>query len=177
MGNFKEDVAKVRAIVLDVDGVMTTGEIIVTPDGDFMRKYNVKDGFAMAAAIKKGYHLAVITGGKGNCLNIRCKMLGIEHLYLDTFEKLEALKDFMQKTGMKAEEILYMGDDIPDVAPMMYVGLPVCPSDAASEVLNISRYVSQFKGGEGCVRDIVEQVMRARGDWFTVGEHVDTPSR
>lgn len=167
MGNFKEDIARVRVLVFDVDGVLTDGDIIVTPEGDFLRKYHAKDGFALSLALRKGYKIAIITGGWGQCLTLRLKMLGIEHTYLNCLQKLNALRDLMQKLDAGPDEILYMGDDIPDLEPMMHVGMPVCPSDAASEVIRASRYVSHYKGGEGCVRDVVEQVMRARGDWYT----------
>lgn len=177
MGNFKEDIAKIKVIVMDVDGVMTDGDIILTPDGDFLRKYNAKDGFAMAFALKKGYTLAVITGGRGECLERRFQMLGIKHLYTNCLAKYNALTDLIRKLGVEPEEVMFMGDDIPDVEPMRHVGMPVCPADAVPEVINASRYVSQFKGGEGCVRDVIEQVMRARGDWFQLGEDVDTASR
>lgn len=177
MGNFKEDIARVRALVFDVDGVFTNGEIIVTSEMDFIRKYGAKDGYAISYALKKGYHIGIITGGRGKCLETRFQMLGVEHLYMNCSEKLKALKDFMSKTGVNPEEIVYMGDDIPDVEAMMHIGVPVCPADATFEVINASRYVSQFKGGEGCVRDIVEQVMRARGDWFKIGEEPNVPSR
>lgn len=173
MGNFKEDIARIRAIVLDVDGVLTDGGIQVTPEGDFIRRYNSKDGFVLSYALKKGYQVAIITGGRGNTLKVRFDMLGIKHVYLNCMAKLEALHDLMDKLGLAPEEILYMGDDIPDINPMMHVGMPVCPADAAPEVINISRYVSQFKGGEGCVRDVVEQVLRARGDWYVPGEKIE----
>ncbi len=177
MGNFKEDIARVRVIVLDVDGVMTDGGINVTPEGDFIRKYNSKDGFVLSYALKKGYEVAIITGGRGRSLEVRFEMLRIKHTYLHCIQKGEAMRDLMQKLGAGPEEILYMGDDIPDIEPMRMVGMPVCPADAAPEVIGVSRYVSQFKGGEGCVRDVVEQVLRARGDWYTMGEQVDAASR
>lgn len=178
MGNFKEEIARIRLIVLDVDGVLTRGDISITPEGDFIRAYNAKDGFALSFALRRGYEIAIITGGRGNTLKIRFEMLGIQHVYTNCFAKLEALHDLMQKTGVQREEILYMGDDIPDLEPMSHVGIPVCPADAATEVINASRYVSQFKGGEGCVRDIIEQVMRARGDWYKPGEeHIQIASR
>ena len=170
MGNFKEDIAKVKAIVLDVDGVLTDGDIIVTPEGDFLRKYNAKDGFALAYAIKRGFPVGIITGGRGKCLELRLDMLGIRHKYMNCIDKPSALKDFIEKTGIAAEDILFMGDDIPDIEPMMHVGMPVCPADAVPEIMKISRYVSQFKGGAGCVRDIVEQVLRARGEWIHPGD-------
>ena len=177
MGNFKEDIARVRAFVFDVDGVFTDGGIIVTPEGDFVRKYNAKDGFALSHAIKKGYLTAVITGGRGNCLEARFRMLGIDKLYPGCLDKLNKLKEFMAEHDLKPDEVLFMGDDIPDVEPMTYVGMPVCPADAATEVVRVSRYVSPFKGGEGCIRDVVEQTLRARGDWFSPNDpHADVAS-
>ena len=170
MGNFKEDIARVRVIVLDVDGVMTDGGIIVTPEGEFIRKFHAKDGYALSYAMKRGYHVAIITGGRGRSLTVRFEMLGVEHVYTNCFHKIDALHELMQKLDVQAEEILYMGDYIPDIEPMLHVGMPVCPADAATEVVEVSRYVSQFKGGEWCVRDVVEQVMRARGDWYKPGD-------
>ena len=177
MGNFKEDIARVKAFVFDVDGVFTDGSIIVTPQGDFIRAYNAKDGFAVSYALKKGYKFCIITGGRGECLRVRFNMLGIKDLYLDCFEKLNALKEYMAKEGLSPEEVMYMGDDIPDIEPMIHVGMPVCPHDASSEVVAISRYVSQFPGGHGCIRDVVEQVLRARGDWYAKNEHTSIASR
>lgn len=170
MGNFKEDIAKVRLIVLDVDGVMTDGGITVTPEGEFIRKFHAKDGYALSYALRRGYEIAIITGGRGRSLEVRLNMLGVKHIYSNCMHKIEALHDLMQKVGVTPEEVLYMGDDIPDIEPMQQVGMPVCPADAATEVIEASRYVSQFKGGEGCVRDVVEQVMRARGDWYKPGD-------
>ncbi|MFQ8807212.1 MAG: KdsC family phosphatase [Alistipes indistinctus] len=110
--------------------------------------------------MKRGYHVAIITGGRGRSLTVRFEMLGVEHVCTNCFHKIDALHELMQKLDVQAEEILYMGDDIPDIEPMLHVGMPVCPADAATEVVEVSRYVSQFKGGEGCVRDVVEQVMQ-----------------
>lgn len=177
MGNFKEDIARVKAFVLDVDGVMTDGGIMVLPDGDFARKFNIKDGFAISYAKKKGYVFAIITGGRGKCLELRIEMLGIEHSYVSCLDKLGALNNFLSVTGLAPDEVMYMGDDIPDVDPMMNIGVPVCPADACPEVLNAARYISAYKGGEGCVRDVVEQVLRARGDWFVYGDKPHVPSR
>lgn len=167
MGNFKEDVAKIRAFVFDVDGVFTDGMITVTPENQFVRTYNAKDGFAMKTLTSKGYDVAIISGGRGDSLFNRFRALGVEDIYIDCFDKLPALKEFMQKRGLKPEEVLFMGDDIPDIPPMRYVGLPVCPADAAVDVKRNSRYISGYAGGEGCVRDMIEQVLRARNDWFT----------
>lgn len=165
MGNFKEDIVRVSAFVFDVDGVMTDGGIMPTVDGDFIRRYNAKDGYALAYAIRMGYKVCIITGGRGRTLENRLQMLGIRRYYIDCMDKIAALNEFFAEEGLDPAEVIYMGDDIPDLECMRAVGVPVCPSDAASEVVEASRYVSEFGGGKGAVRDIVEQVLRARGDW------------
>ena len=165
MGNFKEDIARTEAFVFDVDGVMTDGGIIPTLDGDFIRRYNAKDGYALAYAIKTGYKVCIITGGRGRTLENRLRMLGIRHFYIDCMDKITVLREYLANEGLDPQNVIYMGDDIPDLECMREVGIPVCPSDAAAEVIEASRYVSEFRGGEGAVRDIVEQVLRARGDW------------
>ncbi|MFI3265623.1 MAG: HAD hydrolase family protein [Rikenellaceae bacterium] len=172
MGNFKEDIAKIKAFVFDVDGVLTDGGITVTADGDFIRRFCARDGFAISYALKQGYTVAIITGGRGHCLKLRLEVLGIknEHIYMNCYEKLDAMKDLLGKLSLGRDEVIYMGDDIPDVEPMMYLDMSACPSDAAVEVISAARYVSQCKGGEGCGRDIIEQVLRARGDWPTFGQ-------
>ena len=165
MGNFKEDVARVEAIVLDVDGVMTDGGIIPTPDGDFIRRYNAKDGYAVAAAIREGLKICIISGGRGRMLENRLQMLGVSRYYLNCMDKVTAIREFVADYNIDLENVVYMGDDIPDLECMRLVGIPVCPSDAAMEVVEASRYVSEFNGGHGAVRDIIEQVMRAKGVW------------
>ena len=164
MGNFKEDIARCGAFVFDVDGVMTDGGIIPTADGDFIRRYNAKDGYALAYAIKMGYKVCIITGGRGRTLENRLRMLGIRHFYIDCMDKIRALREYLSNEGLDPQDVIYMGDDIPDLECMRAVGIPVCPADAAAEVIEASRYVSEFRGGEGAVRDIIEQVLRARGD-------------
>ena len=165
MGNFKEDIALVEAIVLDVDGVMTDGGIIPTPDGDFIRRYDAKDGYAIASALREGLKVCVISGGRGRMLEKRLTMLGVSRMYLNCMDKVAAIEEFMRDNNLTTEQVLYMGDDIPDLECMRIVGMPVCPSDACMEVVEASRYVSEFCGGHGAVRDIVEQVMRAKGLW------------
>lgn len=165
MGNFKEDIARTEALIFDVDGVMTDGGIIPLADGDFMRKYNAKDGYAIAYAVRMGYKIGIITGGRGESLRRRLNMLGLTKVYMDCMDKIGALREFCTEQEVRPEQVIYMGDDIPDLECMRAVGIPVCPSDAAAEVIEASRYVSEFAGGQGCVRDIVEQVLRARGDW------------
>ena len=175
MGNFKEDIARTEAFVFDVDGVMTDGGIIPTLDGDFIRRYNAKDGYALAYAIKMGYKVCIITGGRGRTLENRLRMLGIRHFYIDCMDKITVLREYLANEGLDPQNVIYMGDDIPDLESMREVGIPGCPSDAAAEVIEASRYVSEFGGGDGAVRDIVEQVLRARGDWAKNSEGV-TPA-
>ncbi|MBO7186251.1 MAG: HAD hydrolase family protein [Alistipes sp.] len=165
MGNFKEDIARVEAFVFDVDGVMTDGGIIPTPDGDFIRRYYAKDGYAMACAIREGYKVCIISGGRGTMLENRLKMLGVTRMYLDCMDKVAAIEEFLRDYNLDRESVIYMGDDIPDLECMRVVGIPVCPADAAMEVIEASRYVSEYDGGRGAVRDIVEQVMRVQGKW------------
>lgn len=163
--NFKELLADVEAIVFDVDGVMTDGGIMPLPDGDFIRKYNAKDGYALAYAVTHGFKIGVISGGFGKTLESRLNRLHIEHKYLGCMDKIAAIDDFIAKSGVKRENIIYMGDDIPDLEVLRYVGIPVAPADACAEVLDSVIYVSEHKGGAGAVRDIIEQVLRVKGLW------------
>ena len=177
MGNFKEDIARTEAFIFDVDGVMTDGGIIPTLDGDFIRRYNAKDGYALGYAVKMGYKVCIITGGRGKTLENRLRMLGINRYYTDCMDKITAMREYFADEGIDPAHAIYMGDDIPDLECMREVGIPVCPADAAAEVIEASRYVSEFRGGEGAVRDIVEQVLRARGDWAKNPEGVTPWSR
>ena len=163
--NFKELLAEVEAIVFDVDGVMTDGGIIPLADGDFIRKYHAKDGYALAYAVKHDFNIGVISGGFGKTLESRLNRLGIKHQYLGCMDKVAAIEDFIAKTNTKRENIIYMGDDIPDLEVLRYVGIPVAPANACSEVLQTAVYISEYKGGEGAVRDIIEQVLRVKGTW------------
>ncbi len=174
MGNFKEDIARIRAFVFDVDGVFTDGGIIPTPDGDFIRKYHAKDGYAVAYALKAGYDICIITGGRGKSLEMRFKLLGVTEFHSNCADKLSVMKEYMERRGLQPEEVMFMGDDIPDLDAMRYSGIPVCPADAAVEILEVARYVSQFKGGEGCIRDVIEQVLRAQDRWAKDSHGVTT---
>ena len=166
MGNFKEDIAKTKAFILDVDGVMTDGGIMPIEGGtDFIRKYNAKDGYAIAYAVRRGYKVCVITGGHGNLLRSRMERLGVTRLYLNCMDKISAMQEFFAEYNVDPATTIYMGDDIPDLECMELVGIPVCPADACSEVIEASRYVSEFCGGRGAVRDIIEQTLRAQDEW------------
>ena len=166
MGNFKEDIAKTKAFILDVDGVMTDGGIMPIEGGtDFIRKYNAKDGYAIAYAVRRGYKVCVITGGHGNLLRSRMERLGVTRLYLNCMDKISAMQEFFAEYDVDPATTIYMGDDIPDLECLALVGIPVCPADACSEVIEASRYVSEFCGGRGAVRDIIEQTLRAQDEW------------
>ena len=165
MGNFKEDIVRVKAFVFDVDGVFTDGSITPLADGDFLRTYYAQDGYAVAYAIQQGYRICIISGGRGALLARRFEMLHVEDTYFNCADKEQALAEFLAKYDIDAADVIYMGDDIPDLGVMRKVGIPVCPADACSEVIEASRYVSEFKGGRGAVRDIIEQVLRSQEKW------------
>lgn len=168
MANFKEEVAQIRAFVFDVDGVFTNCRVLITPDGEYLREYSVRDGLAVVRAVKKGYPIAVISGGHGQQLIKRMEGLGVQYIYTKKESKTESLLDFAEKSGVDLQHMAYMGDDYPDIAPMRMVRLGLAPADATDDVKTEAHYVSAFRGGEGCVRDMIEQVLRARGDWFEV---------
>ncbi len=165
MGNFKEDIARTEAFVFDIDGVFTDGSIIPLADGDYMRSYNAKDGYAVSYAIKHGYKIFIITGGRGDIVYKRFSYLGVTELHLGVSDKIAVLDDIIKRHGLNPDNIVFMGDDIPDLECMRTVGIPVCPADASCEIIEASRYVSEFGGGRGCVRDIIEQVLRAQDAW------------
>ncbi|MFW6246217.1 MAG: KdsC family phosphatase [Tangfeifania sp.] len=164
---FKEELKKVKAFVFDVDGVLSKDTSPLNEDGDPVRTANVKDGFAIRNAILFGYPVAVITGGYIERVPKRYQRLGVKYFYNDARDKVVCLNDFLNKTGIDAENVLFMGDDLVDYTAMKKVGVPVCPQDAVSDIKAISKYVSQKNGGEGCVRDIIEQTLRAQNRWFT----------
>lgn len=166
MAFFKEELTKVKAFVFDVDGVLSAATQVLNLDGETVRTSNLKDGFALIYAIKMGYLICVITGGKTIDVLKRCEKIGIKDVYAGSLKKLPCLYHFLEKNNIKADEVMYMGDDLPDYPVMKMVGVPVCPRDAAQEIKAISHYISDKNGGEGCVRDVLEQVMRAQGKWI-----------
>ncbi len=165
MGFFKEDLGSVKAFVFDVDGVLASSQIVLHPSGDMMRTMNTKDGFALAQAVKQGFLVAVITGAKSTSIIERFKTLGISDVVIESLKKETDLLAFIKKYDLDLSSLVYMGDDLPDLIAMQMVGIPSCPADAVEEIQNISIYISDYKGGEGCVRDIIEQVMRAQKMW------------
>ncbi len=157
--------APIRTFVFDVDGVLTDGTLLATEDGHMLRRMNIKDGFAMQLAMKKGYKIWVISGGKSEAVRIRLNRLGIMDVHIGIETKKELLLEIAEESKTPFESILYMGDDIPDYAAMQLCGLPCCPADAVTEIKSVSKYISPKNGGEGCVRDVVEKVLKLNGDW------------
>lgn len=167
MSSINYDLTKIKAFIFDVDGVLSPDSIPMSPDGEPMRMVNIKDGFALNLACKKGYGIAIITGGDTEAVRKRFSRLGIQHIYMKSSVKLIDFKDYIEKTGYKSEEIIYVGDDLPDYPVMKEVGLPVAPADAAPEIKSIAKYISHKKGGDGVARDVIEQVMKAQNKWIS----------
>ncbi len=166
MSNLKAKLKPIAAFILDVDGVLTDGKVITMPDGDQLRSMNIKDGYALQHAVKKGYHISIISGGTSESVRLRLNGLGIEEVNLGCKNKIAVFEELKNRFNLKKEQILYMGDDIPDYKVMQEVGFAACPKDAAEEIKMISDYISPKKGGEGCVRDLIEQVLRLHNKWF-----------
>ncbi len=160
------DLKKIRALLFDVDGVLSAETIQQDPDGEPQRTVNIKDGYALRLACMKGLHVAIITGARPESIRRRYEYLGVPDIFLSCSVKMETYELLKQKYGFSDEEALYMGDDIPDYEIMQRVGCPVCPADAAPEIKAISLYISHKTGGHGCVRDVLEQVLRAQGLWM-----------
>lgn len=161
------DLKKIRAIVFDVDGVLSCETIYLHPNGEPMRSVNIKDGYALQFAVKCGMIVAIITGGKTEAVRKRYEGLGIKDVYLGAAVKINEYNQLKEKYQLADEEILYMGDDIPDYEVMQLCGCACCPADAAPEIKEISTYISHRNGGYGCGRDVVEQVLRAQGKWMS----------
>lgn len=166
MDNFKIRLNKVKAFAFDVDGVFTNGQVYLFPGEEFVRAVNIKDGYAVQHCIKMGYPIAIISGGRSDEVAKRFQKLGVSDIYMGSSNKIDHYEDFRKKYGFEHEELLYMGDDIPDYEIMQKVGLPTCPADAATEIKEISLYVSDRGGGHGCVRDVIEQVLRLHDKWW-----------
>jgi len=160
-----EKFKSIRTFVFDVDGVMTDGSVQVTDSGEQWRTMNTKDGYSLQLAVKKGYRVLVISGGQSEGVRLRLKGLGIEDVFLHVKDKPGILKEYMNKHGVGLDDMLYMGDDIPDYGVMKQVGLACAPADAAPEIRHIAAYISSFNGGHGCVRDVIEKVLKLNGHW------------
>jgi len=168
MINFKERLNKITTLMFDVDGVMTDGKVLVMESGELVRNMNSKDGYALHLAKQKNYKIAVISGGNNIAIQQALARTGITDVFIKQQDKLACYTEYLSVHNLKDEEVLYMGDDLPDHEVMSRVGAAVCPKDAAIEIKQISHYVSIKKGGEGCLRDVVEQVLRVQGKWEIV---------
>lgn len=164
--NYKAKLHEIRAFVFDYDGVISDGNIWSANDTIIVRSGNVKDGYAMQYALRKGYLIAILSGGSGDSIRSRMKMLGVEDVYLGSHRKKEIFEDFLKDKQLLPEQVLYVGDDIPDYDVMRLAGVSACPADAAEEIKAVADYISHKNGGCGCVRDVIEQVLRLQGQWF-----------
>ena len=164
--NFKELLPQITTFIFDVDGVLSTNIVQLLPDEEPIRTANIKDGYALQLAAKKGYKIIIITGGKSRAVEERYGGLGVQDIYMRSSIKMNDFNDVVERYQLTMDEIMYMGDDIPDLEVMMRVGVPCCPCDAAPEVREASVYVSDKTGGNGCARDIIEQVLKAQDNWL-----------
>ncbi len=163
--SYKQLLPKINTLIFDVDGVLTNGMVTIMPDGELIRHMNIKDGYALKTAVDMGLNVCIISGGRNEGVRTRLANLGIKDIYLGAHDKIKQYNELVDKYNLKPENVLYMGDDIPDYPVMKLVGLPSCPNDAAPEIQNVSKYISDKKGGEGCVRDIIEQILKVQGKW------------
>jgi 3-deoxy-D-manno-octulosonate 8-phosphate phosphatase (KDO 8-P phosphatase) len=163
--NLLESFKPITTLIFDIDGVLTDGGLLVFETGEQVRIMSVKDGYALQLAVKKKYKIVVISGGNGLGAELRLQKLGIHHIFLNVKDKVQLLDDFLILEHVKWEQTLYMGDDIPDLQPMKKAGMPCAPADAAPEILQAARYISPFGGGRGCVRDVIEKLLRLHGHW------------
>ena len=155
----------IKTFVFDVDGVLTDGTLLVLNDGQMARTMNIKDGYALQLAVKKGYRVVIISGGTSDAVKNRLEKLGVKDCFLKVDNKKEKLIEYIAAHQLNRDEILFMGDDIPDYVPMQLTGLPCCPADAVAEIKQISQYISPVEGGKGCARDVIEKVLKLNGDW------------
>lgn len=161
------DLTKIKAIIFDVDGVLSAETITLDTSGEPLRTVNIKDGYAIQLAMKMGLRIVILTGGDTKAVRVRYEHLGVEDIYMKCAVKINSYNEFTQKYGLSDEEVIYMGDDIPDYEVMKKCGCPCCPADASPDIKDISVYVSDRIGGNGCGRDVIEQVLRAQGKWLS----------
>lgn len=166
MSNYKVKLKNIKAFAFDVDGVFTDGSVIVMPDGDLLRINNSKDGYGVRWATLQRYPIAIITGAASESVIKRFEPIGVKHIYLKSRNKLPDFYDFCKKEGLEPCQVAYVGDDIPDIPVLKVCGLAVCPSDAVNEVKEVCDYISLYPGGKGCVRDLIEQVLKIQNNWY-----------
>ena len=163
--SYKKLLPNITTFVFDIDGVFTDGQVLITTSGELLRKVSVKDGYAVKTALDKGFRVCLISGGTNEGVRDRFKALGVKDIYMGAHHKMEPLHEYLDGYKIDPKEVLYMGDDIPDILPMQFIGLPTCPHNAVPEVKAVSEYISHLNGGEGCVRDVIEQVLKVQGKW------------
>lgn len=164
--SYKEIMNDITTFVFDVDGVLTDGSVFVTNEGEMLRTMNIRDGYALKTAVDSGYHVCIISGGSNEGVRVRLRNLGVTDIHLGTPDKVGTFKEYTNLYNINPEQVLYMGDDIPDYHVMQLTGLPTCPQDASPEIKGISTYISHKNGGKGAVRDVIEQVMKVQGKWM-----------
>ncbi|MBU0941131.1 MAG: HAD-IIIA family hydrolase [Bacteroidetes bacterium] len=164
--SYKELMNEITTFIFDVDGVLTDGSVFINNEGEMHRTMNIKDGYAMKAAVDNGYNVCIISGGSNEGVRVRLRNLGITDIHLGSPDKVATFNEYSDVYSINPEQVLYMGDDIPDYHVMKLVGLPTCPQDACPEIKGISKYISHKNGGKGAVRDVVEQVMKVQGKWM-----------
>jgi 3-deoxy-D-manno-octulosonate 8-phosphate phosphatase (KDO 8-P phosphatase) len=163
--SYKEYLSDITTFIFDVDGVLTDGTITVTTDGEMLRTMSIKDGFALKTAVDARFNICIISGGSNEGVRKRLSGLGIKDIYLGAHNKIDQLNEYLEKNNISTSNVLYMGDDIPDFPVMKLVGLPTCPQDAVPEIKAISKYISHKNGGNGAVRDVIEQVLKVQNKW------------
>jgi 3-deoxy-D-manno-octulosonate 8-phosphate phosphatase (KDO 8-P phosphatase) len=163
---FLEQLKHITTFIFDIDGVLTNGDIIASDSGEFLRTFNIKDGYALQLAVKKGYHVCIISGGKGAAMEKRFEGLGITNVFLGVSDKVAVYNSFLEQYKLSASEVLFMGDDIPDLKVMKLVGIATCPADAVPEIKAVSQYISPYTGGKTAVRDVIEKVLKVQQKWF-----------
>ena len=163
--SYKELMPHITTFIFDVDGVLTDGKVTIFPDGQLIRSMSIKDGYALKKAIDNGYNVCIISGGTNSAVKTRLRDLGVSDIFLGVQDKVDKMNEYLKIYDIDIINVLYMGDDIPDYEVMKNVGLPACPKDAVQEIQDISIYVSQKKGGNGCVRDVIEQVLKVQDKW------------
>ena len=166
MDNYQTKLQHITTFIFDFDGVLSDGKIYVLPDVDQMRATDVKDGYALQYALRNGYHVAVISGGYSETMRLRYQSFTGMDIYLKVRDKVEAFHEYLKRYNLTPDEVMFVGDDIPDYKVMMLAGLKCCPADAAQEIRQIVDYVSCCPGGRGCVRDVIEQTLKTQGKWF-----------
>ena len=164
--SYKEYLKHITTFIFDIDGVLTDGSIGVNTQGEMFRTMNIKDGYGLKTAVDRGFNVCIISGGSNEGVRVRLQNLGIKDIFLGAHNKTQILEDYLKSHNLKRENILYMGDDLPDYEIMQKVGLPTCPQDAVPEIKAISKYVSHKKGGKGCVREVIEQVLKVQEKWM-----------